>query len=92
MANERRINELLNNLLLDAVERAEDEERVCDELVEEVKSVVDFESVGMLTRDAGLVIRMNDGSEFQVTIVQSQRPDKEDEDDENEDEEIERRR
>ena len=30
-----------------------------------------FESVGMLTRNEGLVIRMKDGSEFQVTVVKS---------------------
>jgi hypothetical protein len=30
-----------------------------------------FESVGMMTRNEGLVVRMNDGSEFQVTIVKN---------------------
>jgi hypothetical protein len=30
-----------------------------------------FESVGMMTRNEGLVVRMKDGSEFQVTIVKS---------------------
>jgi hypothetical protein len=30
-----------------------------------------FESVGMMTRNEGLVVRMNDGSEFQITIVKS---------------------
>ena len=30
-----------------------------------------FTAAGVLTTDAGLVIRMQDGSEFQVTIVQS---------------------
>jgi hypothetical protein len=30
-----------------------------------------FESVGMMTRNEGLVVRMNDGSEFQVTVVKS---------------------
>lgn len=30
-----------------------------------------YQDVGMLTRNHGLVVRMGDGSEFQVTIVQS---------------------
>jgi hypothetical protein len=30
-----------------------------------------FESVGMLTRNEGLVVRMRDGSEFQVTVVKN---------------------
>ena len=30
-----------------------------------------FESVGMMTRNKGLVVRMNDGTEFQVTVVKS---------------------
>jgi hypothetical protein len=30
-----------------------------------------FESVGMMTRNEGLVVRMKDGSEFQITIVKS---------------------
>ena len=34
--------------------------------------VVGYEEAGVLTRNAGLVVRMADGSEFQVTIVQSQ--------------------
>ncbi len=38
---------------------------------EQVIRVEDFESVGMLTHDVGLVVTMKDGSEFQVTIKQS---------------------
>jgi len=38
---------------------------------DEIRRVETFEEVGMLTNDAGLVITMQDGSEFQVTIVQS---------------------
>ncbi|MGH9867089.1 MAG: hypothetical protein ACREAA_02850 [Candidatus Polarisedimenticolia bacterium] len=36
-----------------------------------VRSVQTFEEVGMLTRDAGLVVTMTDGTEYQVTVVQS---------------------
>jgi len=38
---------------------------------EQVVRVEDFESVGMLTHDVGLVVMMKDGSEFQLTVVQS---------------------
>ena len=38
---------------------------------QDVKRVQTFEEVGMLTRDHGLVVTMNDGSEFQLTITQS---------------------
>lgn len=30
-----------------------------------------FEECGLLTRNEGLVVRLPDGSEFQVTVVQS---------------------
>lgn len=36
-----------------------------------VKQAHTYKSVGMLTMNDGLVIRMEDGSEFQITIVQS---------------------
>ena len=39
--------------------------------VEQVEQIRTFEDSGVLTRNRGLVITMNDGSEFQVTIVQS---------------------
>lgn len=39
--------------------------------IEQVRSVRTFQDVGMLTTDAGLLITMKDGSEFQITIVQS---------------------
>ena len=38
-----------------------------------VKSVQTFREVGMLTNDTGLVVTMKDGSEFQLTVVQSRR-------------------
>ena len=41
--------------------------------VEQITRVETFEEVGMLTNDAGLVVTMKDGSEFQLTVVQSRR-------------------
>jgi len=37
-----------------------------------VHRVQTYDEVGMLTKDAGLVVTMADGSEFQLTVVQSQ--------------------
>ena len=43
-----------------------------DELNQQtIRRIDSFEDVGMLTRDAGLVVRMVDGSEFQLTVVKS---------------------
>jgi len=39
--------------------------------IEQVRRVQTFEDAGMLTRDRGLVVTMTDGTEFQITIVQS---------------------
>jgi hypothetical protein len=36
-----------------------------------VRSVDSFESEGVLTNNAGIVLRLMDGSEFQITIVRS---------------------
>ena len=36
-----------------------------------VKSVCTFDTAGLLTRDRGVVIKLEDGSEFQVSIVRS---------------------
>ncbi|MBX3387687.1 MAG: hypothetical protein KF768_14050 [Phycisphaeraceae bacterium] len=38
---------------------------------EEVRSVTTFERAQLLTNNAGLVLRMKDGSVFQISIVQS---------------------
>ena len=38
---------------------------------EDIKSVTSFSSAGMLSMNKGLVLTMQDGSEFQITIVQS---------------------
>ncbi|HBG25940.1 MAG: hypothetical protein A2Y10_19350 [Planctomycetes bacterium GWF2_41_51] len=38
---------------------------------DQVAMVVNFQEAGMLTRNSGLVVRTADGSEFQITIVQS---------------------
>jgi hypothetical protein len=46
-----------------------------DPLVEDTEWVSTYEQQGVLTRNAGLVLRLRDGSEFQLTVVQSRRAD-----------------
>ena len=41
---------------------------------EEWARVEPYHDTGLLTKDHGFVLTMNDGSEFQVTIVQSRWP------------------
>ena len=36
-----------------------------------IRSVVTFEETGLLTRNAGLIVRMDDGTEFRITIIRS---------------------
>jgi hypothetical protein len=38
---------------------------------EDISSIRSFNDTGLLTSNSGIVVRMNDGSEFQITIVQS---------------------
>lgn len=44
---------------------------VCDTAFEELVGVTTFEDAGVMSRDNGLVLRMSDGSEFQLYIVKS---------------------
>ena len=39
--------------------------------IEEIRSIRTYEDAGVMTYNKGLVIRYDDGTEFQVTIVQS---------------------
>lgn len=41
-----------------------------------------FEEAGMLTHNEGLVLRLDDGSEFQITVVQSAGAEDDEEDEE----------
>lgn len=61
--NERTIMDALFLLLTEDYE-------VEDTALAEVDAVVDYEVAGLLTRDKGLILRMQDGSEFQLTINQ----------------------
>jgi len=46
-----------------------------DPIIDQLKSAASFEDRGIMTRNMGVVFRMKDGSEFQITIVRSAAPD-----------------
>lgn len=60
--NESEMETWLNELL---------EYRETPEADNSVVKVRTYDEVGMLTKNCGLVVQMDDGSEFQITIVQS---------------------
>jgi hypothetical protein len=70
---------VLQNALADLLEqmgRWSDDDRLRSDMVHEAAPfdgarVQTFTEAGTLTRDKGLILRLKDGSEFQVTIVQS---------------------
>jgi len=73
--NERDLQDLLLELLEEAMSADGDDED--DPLAEyatragAIRRVQTYGDEDMLTSDKGLVVRMDDGSEYQVTIVQS---------------------
>ncbi|MGI6193747.1 MAG: hypothetical protein ACOYIJ_00010 [Eubacteriales bacterium] len=56
----------MNNLQMVELLRA----LLVEELTEESR-VLTFEEAGLLTCDEGLAVRLPDGNEFQITVVQS---------------------
>lgn len=81
--NENELQDALENILdaiAEAREEADDENdegamaeyaRDMADALEGIEHVTTFDRCGLLTRDAGIVLRMKDRSEFQITIVQS---------------------
>ncbi len=71
--NENKMQTALNDLFANLILAAD-----CDEYPEDlpaelgtVEMVQTFEEAGIMTNNKGLVVRMKDGSEFQMTLVQS---------------------
>lgn len=62
--NEKSFREALEELLLGEVSLE-------DSVLDEARSILSFEDAALLTHDEGLVVRMLDGTEFQITIRQS---------------------
>ncbi len=58
-------------VIREALEMVLDGEPMEDTALEETRAVQSFRDAGVLSSDEGLVLRMQDGSEFQITIRQS---------------------
>jgi hypothetical protein len=74
--NAQRIQELLHGLLDEIAcmdEEDMDNAGLSDTAILSEASVSTFGEAGLLTSDAGIVLRLEDGTEFQLTIVQSRR-------------------
>ena len=63
--HEERFEALLATMLEEHADLDENDDDVV------VAEVVTFRDAGVLTRNAGLVVRLDDGTEFQITIVRS---------------------
>lgn len=62
--NEKTIEDALNLLISGELD-------LVDTALGEVSNIKTYAEAGILTRDSGFVLRMEDGSEFQITIKQS---------------------
>lgn len=62
--NEKTIEDALNLLISGELD-------LVDTALGEVSNIKTYAEAGILTRDSGLVLRMENGSEFQITIKQS---------------------
>lgn len=62
--NEKTIEDALNLLISGELD-------LVDTALGEVSNIKTYAEAGILTRDSGLVLRMEDESEFQITIKQS---------------------
>jgi len=72
--NARELQDQLRDLLETLLFARNDADDPATELAEHVagiRQIATYDDVGMLTRDKGLVIETADGTEFQVTIVES---------------------
>ena len=58
-------------VIREALEMVLDGESMEDTALEKTRAVRSFRDAGVLSGDEGLVLRMQDGSEFQITIRQS---------------------
>jgi hypothetical protein len=65
--------ELMVQTLVDLLENGSTDQDETEEVLAGLARVSTFSDEMMLTSNAGLVVRLDDGTEFQVTVVQSKR-------------------
>jgi hypothetical protein len=71
--NEQELQDMLQGIIDTAIENAlmTDDDDMSLSTFEEARYTTSFENAGVLTDNKGLIIKMTDGSEFQLTIVKS---------------------
>ena len=72
--NARELQDLLRELLEELLFAREDADDPLADLAERtdgIRQICTYDDVGMMTTDKGLVIECDDGTELQLTIVQS---------------------
>lgn len=72
--NARELQDLLRDLLEELIFARDDEDDPLADLAERtegIRQIATYEDVGMMTTDKGFVVECDDGTEFQVSIVQS---------------------
>lgn len=63
--------ELMVKTLRDLLENGSTDQDDTEEVLAQLQQVTTFDDEMMLTSNKGLVVRLDDGTEFQVTVVQS---------------------
>ena len=72
--NARELQDLLRDLLEELIFARDDDGDPLAELAERtegIRQIATYDDVGMMTTDKGFVVECDDGTEFQVSIVQS---------------------
>ena len=69
--NEQELAQAMMDFLNNAFEAAIDGDVDVPEELSEVRDMRTFEEAGVLTRNAGIVLRMRGGDEYQISIVKS---------------------
>lgn len=71
MMTAHEIAEALQYLADEGTWEAESVSEAFDKFAEAVREITSYADAGVLTRDAGFVVRLGDGTEFQITVVRS---------------------
>lgn len=71
--NERQFKNALEMLLTNLIEAQQKDSDAIDmpDGIGEIVEIEDFVQAGVLTMDKGLIVKLADGSEFDITITQS---------------------
>ena len=72
--NARELQDLLRDLLEELIFARDDEDDPLADLAERtegIRQIATYDDVGTMTTDKGFVVECDDGTEFQVSIVQS---------------------